>query len=194
MVTNNSINEATAAAGKVLQGAGIGVASTFSTATYPSTAGTSGNILISDGTNFISSAAGGGYAMSLTQNAQMSAPADSTTYYVVYGAAWGTSLGLGTTGRIWLPKGGTITAAYGSMSTQGTLGSAENVTVGIRLNDTTTTNITTTLQMNAVITNFNNTGLSITVAAGDYIHFMVITPAWVTNPTLCVFNCAVYIT
>lgn len=54
MATNNAANNGTAAAGKVLQGQGIGVASDFSTATYPSTAGTSGNVLTSDGTNWTS--------------------------------------------------------------------------------------------------------------------------------------------
>lgn len=57
MATNNAANNVTAEAGKVLQGAGVGVASTFSTATYPSTAGTSGNVLTSDGTNWTSSSA-----------------------------------------------------------------------------------------------------------------------------------------
>lgn len=86
MVTNNSVNEATAATGKVLQGQGVGTASAFSTATYPATAtgtgtiiradgtnwvattatypttaGTSGNVLTSDGTNWSSSAASAGF-------------------------------------------------------------------------------------------------------------------------------------
>lgn len=51
MATNNSANIVTAAAGKVLQGAGVGVNCTFSTPTYPSTSGSSGKVLISDGTN-----------------------------------------------------------------------------------------------------------------------------------------------
>jgi len=51
MVTTNAINQATAAAGKVLQGAGVGVNNTFSTPTYPSASGTSRKILVSDGTN-----------------------------------------------------------------------------------------------------------------------------------------------
>lgn len=51
MVTNSSSNTPTAAAGKVLQGAGIGTASTFSTATYPSASGTARKMLVSDGTN-----------------------------------------------------------------------------------------------------------------------------------------------
>lgn len=57
MATNNAANNATAATGKVLQGAGVGVASTYSTSTYPSTAGTSGNVLTSDGTNWTSASA-----------------------------------------------------------------------------------------------------------------------------------------
>ncbi len=54
MATRNSSNEPTAASGKVLQGQGDGVASNFSSATYPSVAGTSGNLITSDGTNFVS--------------------------------------------------------------------------------------------------------------------------------------------
>ncbi len=89
MTTNNAANNKTAASGKVLQGQGVGTASDFSTATYPSiatgtgkilradgtnwvattatypdTAGTSGNVLTSDGTNWISSAASGGGILS----------------------------------------------------------------------------------------------------------------------------------
>src|SRR5579872_3496826 len=51
MVTNNAGNIPTAASGKVLQGAGVGSACTFSTPTYPSASGTSGQVVISDGTN-----------------------------------------------------------------------------------------------------------------------------------------------
>lgn len=106
MVTNNSVNEPTAASGKVLQGQGIGVASNFSTATYPSTAtgtgkilradgtnwaastatypdtaGTSGNVLTSDGTNWVSgtSAGVGSLVLIQTQNASTSAAINFTT-------------------------------------------------------------------------------------------------------------------
>jgi hypothetical protein len=53
MVTNNIANIPTAASGKVLQGAGVGNALTFSTPTYPSASGTARTILVSDGTNNI---------------------------------------------------------------------------------------------------------------------------------------------
>jgi len=53
MVTNSSSNIKTAAAGKVLQGQGIGVNNDFSTATFPATATGTGTILRADGTNWV---------------------------------------------------------------------------------------------------------------------------------------------
>jgi hypothetical protein len=44
----------TATAGQVLQSAGSSADPVFSTATYPATSGTSGNFLVSDGTNWVS--------------------------------------------------------------------------------------------------------------------------------------------
>lgn len=49
----------TATAGQILQ-SGASTTPSWSTATYPATAGTSGNVITSDGTNFVSSAPTGG--------------------------------------------------------------------------------------------------------------------------------------
>ena len=68
MVTNSSINLATAASGKLVQAQGIGVANGFTTATYPSTAGTSGNVLTSDGTNWNSTSSSGVGALVFLQS------------------------------------------------------------------------------------------------------------------------------
>lgn len=57
MVTINSANNKTGASGKVLQGQGVGTASDFSTATYPSTATGTGTILRADGTNWAATTA-----------------------------------------------------------------------------------------------------------------------------------------
>lgn len=55
MTTINPSNTGTGTtAGQVLQSGGAGSASIFSTATYPSIAGSSGNVLTSDGTNWTS--------------------------------------------------------------------------------------------------------------------------------------------
>jgi hypothetical protein len=47
----------TGSSGQVLQSGGASADPTYSTATYPATAGTSGNLLVSDGTNIVSSSA-----------------------------------------------------------------------------------------------------------------------------------------
>jgi hypothetical protein len=57
MVTNNSDNIPTAASGKYLQGAGVGTAAAFSTATLPSTATGTGTLLRADGTNWVATTA-----------------------------------------------------------------------------------------------------------------------------------------
>jgi hypothetical protein len=57
MATNNICDEPTAASGKFLQGQGVGTASAYSTATYPSTATTAGTILRADGTNWVATTA-----------------------------------------------------------------------------------------------------------------------------------------
>ena len=218
MATNSSANIVTAATGKVLQGAGVGTANAFSTATYPSTAtgtgkilradgtnwaastavypdtaGSSGNILTSDGTNWVSSApgAGGGGAIFTCIGIALASPADSTTYYILNAGAPSTTIG--TNSRFWIPRAGTITGCAGAISNTGTLGTGESATIAIRLNDTSNTNVTTSLATNTTLNTFSNTGLSTAVAAGDFISFMFITPAWATNPTNLLFSLSVAI-
>jgi hypothetical protein len=110
-------------------------------------------------------------------------PADSTTYYVSDGETITQATASTSRTRIYIPQAATIKAAYGNITVLGTLGTTENITIAIRLNDTTNTNITTTAQAAAVENTFNNTGLSISVVAGDYIDILFVAPAWVTNPT-----------
>ncbi len=66
---------ANAASGTLLQSAGTSSAFGWTTATYPATAGTSGNVLTSNGTNFVSSANNGGLTIVTTTltNAQIKA-------------------------------------------------------------------------------------------------------------------------
>jgi len=209
MATNNSCDEATAASGKVLQGQGVGTASAFSaatypstatgtgkilradgtnwvatTATYPDTAGTSGNVLTSDGTNWSSSAPAGGSSLSGFVGTGTGNPADSTTYYMASGVTF-TTITAATDARTFfmIPKAITLTKVYGSVTVGGTTGSAQNCTVFIRVNNSSNTNITTTLQLTSATNNFNNTALSLSLSAGDFIQIGFTGPAWVTNPT-----------
>lgn len=207
MVTQNRANEKTAASGKILQGQGVGTASDYSTATYPSTAtgtgtilradgtnwtpttatfpnaaGTSGNILISDGTNWVSSTRG----QVLFVQSDTFSPADGVTYAILNGDVPVSSVD--GRYRMQICNSRTITACYGSLTVAGTLGSTQNATIAIRLNNTSNTNVTTTLQFNNASATFSNTGLNISVVAGDYINFILISPTWTTNPTQCSFS------
>lgn len=186
---------ASATSGKIIQSDGTNWIA--STPTYPATAGSSGNVITSDGTNFVSSApsAGGGFSFNVSNTA--TSPADSQTYYVIklvtsgWNAATATSQ---SSTRFNIPIACTLKAVSGTFYVTGTLGSTENVTVAIRKNDTSNTNATTTLQLNNAVSTFTNTSLSTAFAANDYFDFIVICPAWATNPTNVFLNISAYFT
>jgi len=107
------------------------------------------------------------------------APADSTTYYfglVVQTVTQGVN-------RIYFPRAGVITQCYIRIVIAGTLGTSETATISIRKNSTTDTTVSAAVTYDAAAATFSNTALSIAIAAGDYIEYKVVTPAWVTNPT-----------
>lgn len=62
--SNSAINLGNGSAGQLVRT--TGTAFEYTTATYPKTAGTSGNVLTSDGTNFVSSPAAGGLSSLVT--------------------------------------------------------------------------------------------------------------------------------
>jgi len=183
MVTQNSANNKTGAAGKVLQGQGVGTASDFSTATYPSTAGTSGYVLTSDGTNWLSSPAAGDSFLLLFLCGQGS-PSDSTTYYIQDQNALTGATATSALTRYYIPIDCTLKSVYLNVRVSGTLGTSETSTVSVRLNNTSNTTITSALTMDGASLYFNNTAMSLALVQGDYIDFIIATPAWVTNPTL----------
>jgi hypothetical protein len=69
-------------AGQVFQSGGNAALPAYSTATYPSTAGTSGNVLTSDGTNFNSTAPSGTNVVTWTDKAASFAAAAGNGYFV----------------------------------------------------------------------------------------------------------------
>ncbi len=154
---------------------------TGTTATYPNTAGTSGNVLTSDGTNWTSATPSGG-SFFIPGNSSLTAFADSTTYnLVIFGSGAVSASSAGT--RTYIPKACTLTVFYGFATRTGTA-STESITVAIRLNDTSNTNITTSLNIGpATSTAFSNTGLGLSLAQGDFIDVIVIVPSMATNPT-----------
>jgi hypothetical protein len=185
-----------ATAGQILRSGGPSADPSFSTATYPATAGTLNNVLTSDGTNWISSPAGGGGGLGLTYNWNCVAgnPIDGTTYYLAPGTALTAITSTSWGSRWYAPVNCTLSTVYGSYQVAGTLGSAENVTIAIRLNDTSNTNVTTTLQLTATTGTFNNTGLSLAITAGSFLDFIFIGPTWATNPTNVRVAATIYLT
>jgi hypothetical protein len=213
MATNGPQNIQTAASGQVLQGAGVGVAPAFSTATYPATAtgtgkilradgtnwvattatfpdtaGSSGNVLQSNGTNWSSAAPSSSAGLTACLATATGNPLDSTTYYLETGAFdIRTATGF-PQGTFRVPFACTITKAVGIFSVAGTLGSNQNCTLFLRKNDTTNTNISTTIQLTSATVAVSNTGLSLSLVAGDYLKWGFTGPVWTTNPTTVSFS------
>lgn len=178
--------------GKILRADGTNWVAT--TATYPDTAGTSGNVLKSDGTNWVSGTISGGtFLFVRVFTGDQTTPADATTYYMgnYSGGAWSTDA-TSASARILIPKNCTLKAVCAESFIGGTLGSTENVTLAVRINNTTDVTVSTTWKWNTQRNIVTNTGLSTSITAGDYIQFKLTTPTWATNPTLAFFGGSIY--
>jgi hypothetical protein len=109
-------------------------------------------------------------------------PADGATYYTgCFNAQAPTTTA--ASARCYVPRAGTVTAIYVNFWNANVLGTAETSTINFRLNNTTDTAISAAVVNNALVTAFNNTGLSIAVAQGDYFEIKWVAPTWATNPT-----------
>lgn len=183
---------ASATSGKIIKSDGTNWVASTETYAAP---GTSGNVLTSDGTNWTSAAptSSSGYAIYYSGGNNVVALNDSTTYYAAVATSWTTSHPRAYT-RMYIPTTGTITKAYGAFYTSSTLGSSENTSLYIRLNDTTDTAISTTINLSSADVSFSNTSLGISVTAGDYIEIKLVTPAWVTNPVNTSFCVTIFVT
>lgn len=153
MATNNSINEPTATLGTILQGQGVGTASTFSTATYPATT-TANQLLYSSATNTVggltsansgtlvtsnagvpSILAGPGTTGQVLQSNAAAAPSFSTASYpsttsinqILYSSAANTVTGLATANNGTLITG---TTGIPSVLANGTTGQVLTATTG----------------------------------------------------------------
>ena len=122
-----------------------------------------------------------GYTLTVMATASPAGvPADSKNYY--YGSCPQPMDEYATYHRIYIPKAGTIKAAYIYWNCAGGGGTTEEISTYIRLNNTSDTLIAA-VGNNLSSKIFSNTGLSIAVAQGDYIEIKSVTPAWVTNPS-----------
>ena len=110
-------------------------------------------------------------------------PADNTTYY--YGAFPGLAPStLPDVRRMYIPKAGTIKSCTTFVYTTGvTSADAVDVSLYIRLNNTTDTLASNNIRLTAQSIMQNNGNLNLNVNPSDYIEFKWIGGFWTTNPT-----------
>lgn len=128
-----------------------------------------------------------GYTLSV--QALTSSPADGATIY--FGNLPKAPVTTANISKVYIPRVGSIKRAE-IYCYSGTAGTAENWSCYIRLNNTTDTLVQTI----GAATNerrFNNSSLSISVVAGDYIEIKMINPTWATNPLTTIFGGYIYI-
>ena len=115
---------------------------------------------------------------------------DGQTEY--FGATPEVNTTTGASRMVYVPKTGTIKAAY-IVGIFGTAGTNESWTMNVRLNNGTSTFVFATSSNSATRT-WVNTGLSIDVTEGDYLSIESVSPTWATNPADGVFSASLLIT
>jgi hypothetical protein len=128
-----------------------------------------------------------GYAINV--QALTSSPADTTPFYFgMKPSAITTTAGQN---KIYIRKAGTLKIAE-IYTYAGTAGTAEAVSMYVRVNNTTDYLIQT-LGVSANERVFSNTGLNIPLAVGDYVEIKCIPPIWATNPLTFIAGGYIYI-
>jgi hypothetical protein len=128
-----------------------------------------------------------GYTLSV--QALTSSPVDAQTIY--FGNLPKAPVTTAAISKVYIPRTGSIKRAE-IYCYSGTAGTSENWSCYIRLNNSTDTLVQTI----GAATNerrFNNSSLSISVVAGDYIEIKFINPTWATNPLTTIFGGYIYI-
>jgi hypothetical protein len=115
---------------------------------------------------------------------------DAATYYFGSLAALAPST-TAALARLYVPKAGVIKAVY-VQTRAATAGTAENISVYVRLNNTADT-LVQTVGLAAAVRLFSNTTLNIAVAQGDYIEIKMVCPTWATNPATMAIGGVIYI-
>jgi hypothetical protein len=107
-------------------------------------------------------------------------PADATSYFGGAGTSWQSAGGFA---RMYITSNCTLKKVYGWL--QGANGSSETSSMYVRVNNSSDTLISSSIACNAISTvaAFNNTSMSLSLSAGDYIEIKWATPTWATNPT-----------
>jgi len=128
-----------------------------------------------------------GYAINV--QALTSSPADTTPFY--FGTMPKAIVTTAAISKVYIRKAGTLKIAE-IYTYAGTAGTAEAVSMYVRVNNSTDYLIATV----SAATNervFSNAALSIVLAVGDYIEIKCIPPVWATNPLTFIAGGYVYI-
>lgn len=108
--------------------------------------------------------------------------ANATTYYFG-GFAGSQPTTVAALVPVTAPKAGVLTNVHLIAWVNGTLATAGNCTLSIRVNNTTDYLVTNTLALTAVTNKVNVDTLTIPIAEDDEIEFKLLTPTWATPPT-----------
>lgn len=128
-----------------------------------------------------------GYCINV--QALTSSPTDAQTIY--FGNLPKAPTTTAATSKVYIRQAGTIKRAE-IYCFSGTAGTAESWSIYIRKNNTTDTLIATVAAATGERV-FSNTGLSISMSAGDYIEIKSVNPTWATNPLTTIFGGYIYI-
>lgn len=90
--------------------------------------------------------------------------------------------------------GGRIRRVFVTTVVAGTLSSGENTTVAVLVNNTTATDVITTLETNAVASSSDSGEVSVPLPAGCFWTLRITAPSFATNPTDVHFVATVIVT
>lgn len=113
----------------------------------------------------------------------VSSPADATTYYIGQGCAAPSSSP--SNGIVYLPYNCTLVGWSYSGTVKSVVATAGSSTLSAVINGTNSVSLSTSITHTIAsgYNNFQGTGLSTSLTAGDYINCSLLTPSWATNPT-----------
>jgi hypothetical protein len=136
---------------------------------------------------------GVGYTITLAGGWESGTLSDAATYFI--GGDLFNSTRAGSTAytnwSVEIPKAGTIRRVYLKVRLV-TLGTSENVTNYIRLNDSSDVG-QIDLSYNKIMVEGNNTSISQAVVAGDKVALKIACPTWATNPVGVRWYCIIYV-
>jgi len=125
---------------------------------------------------------------SIKVQALTSSPADGATVY--FGMLPKAPVTAAGTSKIYIRKACTLKIAE-IYCYSGTAGTNENWSLYVRVNNTTDYLIAT-VGANTNERVFSNTGLNVSLNAGDYVEIKGIQPTWTTNPLTCIYGGYLY--